>query len=745
MGSITLRDSTGGAFDVPEEEAARYVARGYTLESPEQQAQRSAAEQQSAEFGGPVGTFAATGLGALRTVTGGLSDVALRGLGGQRELAALREENPYASTAGEIAGAFVPVGLPGVASRAGAALRAGEEAGVLSSLGRGAIAGAAEGAVYGAGAGVSELALSDDPLTVERAASVLSSNMLYGGALGGGIGLVGKAAELGLSKAKGVIDGAIARRAVEDGAPDLAALDNKGLKGAREVEIERIEAERAPMRRQVVEDIQDFRERGIEVNLGEGAKDLMRHGEVREANAAFRRANTTIRQALDNKAGLAERPQRVLDALQIQEQALATIKRYGEAASDAWGAEQRLIPEQIRSEILAGKVEGFVPEALTPRGVDSAVERVMLDRYGNLQGPEFPKSLRIIEDKYEGAIEANRKLQGRIRELTAEPTSERLAQIDSAKDALGEPRQKTLGEHLVGLVAPYAGPVGVIAAAGQKAVGGLRKAVGEAGARAGAAVSSFLDVATKAARRAPEATKVLAALSYATRADRKDKDEPTDLPGLYKRRTDEVKALTAFDETGVPRMLPEARAKVAERLKPVGADSPILADRLETIAARRIEYLSSIIPRRPDIAGAPIGPDRWQPSDLDMRSWARSAAAVDDPHGVLERAASGSVTPEDISALRSVYPELLAEFAREVASGLPELRAGLPQPRKLALSLITGVAVDPAMDPAILNVLQAQYQYEPATGGPRAQPQFGSVKNRAEVGTASQRREEGTV
>ncbi len=745
MGNITIRDSTGGAFDVPQEEAARYVARGYTVESPEQQAQRVAAEQQTAEYGGGVGTAAAAGLGALRTVTGGLSDVALRGLGGQRELAALKEENPLASTAGELAGAFVPTGLPGLASRAGSAIRGGEKLGALASLGRATVAGAAEGALYGAGSGVSEVALSEDPLTVERAASVLSSNMLYGGALGGGIGAVGKAAELGLSKAKNMIDGAVARRTVEDVSPDLAALDNRGLKGAREVELERIEAERAPVRKQLVEDLQDYRERGIEVGLKDAAKDLMRHGEVREANAAMRRVSNDIRKALDDKVGLAERPERVLAALRTQEQAMTTIKQYGDAAIGGWEVEQQMIPEQIRQEILAGKVDDFVPSALSPRGIDAAVERVMLDRYGNLSGPEFPKSLRIIEDKFEGAIEANRKLQARIREIAADPTSERLAQIEAAKDALGAPQPRSLGEHIIGAVAPFAGPVGAIAAAGQRAVGGLRKAVGEAGKRAGAAVSSFLDVATKAAARAPEATKVLAGLSYATRGERKGESEPTDLPGLYKRRTDEVKALTAFDETGVPRMLPEARTKVAERLKAVGADSPILADRLETIAARRIEYLSSIIPRRPDIAGAPVGPDRWQPSDLEMRSWARSAAAVDDPHGVLERAASGSVTPEDIAALRNVYPELLAEFAREVASGLPELRAGLPQPRKLALSLITGVAVDPAMDPAILNVLQAQYQYEPATGGPRAQPQFGSVKNRAEVGTASQRREEGTV
>jgi hypothetical protein len=88
-----------------------------------------------------------------------------------------------------------------------------------------------------------------------------------------------------------------------------------------------------------------------------------------------------------------------------------------------------------------------------------------------------------------------------------------------------------------------------------------------------------------------------------------------------------------------------------------------------------------------------------------------------------------------------------AEITNQIIAGLGTLRAKLPRDRRIALSIFSGVAVDPTMDPEILAILQAQYepQLEPGAPGPTAKPQFGSVKNRTEVGTPSQRREQGAL
>src|SRR5690606_26018959 len=65
---------------------------------------------------------------------------------------------------------------------------AGAGKGLATRVGYGALGGAAEGAVFGAGQGISELALSNEPLSAERVVSVLGSNALLGAAMGGGIG-----------------------------------------------------------------------------------------------------------------------------------------------------------------------------------------------------------------------------------------------------------------------------------------------------------------------------------------------------------------------------------------------------------------------------------------------------------------------------------------------------------------------------------------------------------------------------
>jgi hypothetical protein len=193
-------------------------------------------------------------------------------------------------------------------------------------------------------------------------------------------------------------------------------------------------------------------------------------------------------------------------------------------------------------------------------------------------------------------------------------------------------------------------------------------------------------------------------------------------------------------------MRPEAREAMASRLAPIRESNPALADRMETLAARRLEFLSSKLVRKPDLPSILAGPDKWQPSDMEMRTFARYAAAVEDPGAVEHRVAAGTVTPEDAEAYHAVYPERAAAFRQQILTQLPSLRKTLPYQRKIALSIFTGVPVDPAMTPNVLAVLQGQFDEPGSEGGtqaPKAQPQFGSVKKSIEAPTPSQSREQG--
>lgn len=777
-GTIILIDPQGEAREVPSDAAASALDSGWRAPTEADRLGRLGQQATDEDYGGVGGGVGAAVAGGLRGATLGLSDVAMRGLGGEQarmDLEGMREANPGISTASEIGGAIAPALLSGGAlTPAGAAARLGrgitelgEGAGALGRIGAATAGGAAEGALYGTGAGVSELALSDDPLTLEHVASTLSSNALFGAATGGVTGGAFKAGELGLARAKKGIDAvlersaqdqAIAAGAVSPADVDVSLLDRAGLRAARSAELDTLEAQRAPLRSEWVDGLQGEREMALKKQIWratEGAADR----ETRSIGKAYVEADIKIDRLLKDRVSLAEHPERALGPLRQQEQALGKLEAMRAAESDAFERAVADAPTTIRQEVLDNKIKGYVVgkgglRADSPL-IDQAVEHEIERRYGNLANPTRPKRLQYL-DQVPDAIQANRTLQDELAGLVQPPTSARLGEIASAEDALAGPHGKSLTEHVINAI-PFAGPLGTLASLSKKAIGGLRGAAGKAAARTAAAASSFLGTASKAASKAAPyapvvATKVLGALSYAPpppsqpRTTR-DKAEPPptkmDLAGLFKARTDEIKSQVSIAPDGSFQMRPESRQALAERLRPVAATDPRAADQLETMAARRIEYLASIMPRLPDFGVMQIGPDRRRVSDQEMRTWARAAGALENPEGVFERARHGKVVPAEAAALRAVMPGKLDAFTQQVIQGLPDRKRGLPRAQQLSLWVLTGVPIDASQTPAVLGVIQGMYASEPGTQGgtqaPTPQPQFGSVK--ADKGTAAQQRQ----
>lgn len=689
-----------------------------------------------------------------------INEATLGGLGVIGELAggqdytddrlARSEANPISAGVGTATGIIAPALASGGTSTAARVLAAnplggaaklggriaksgGAAASLASKAGRIAAGGAFEGGAQGLGQGIQELTDSSDPLTWERATSVLSSNVFYGAAIGGGANLAGAAVEKGLTKAKGMLDDVASRgaKAVDTTSADLAGLDSKALRTARETELGAIETARVPQRAQLADDIGAFRKeiKDQKVFLAtkgaktwEGVDDLVKK-EASEIGKVSLEADKTIDRMLRNPKALASRPQRALDALQQQEAALERLAAHGDNLRPVFAA-------------------------------DTTGERIA--------------ALNAVP----GALERNRALQAKIADLTSAPSSTRLAAIDDAKDALvtGGRGAKGIGEQMLGGAAysgaagaasmiPVIGPliapfVGAKASAliGETVFGGLAKAGSEAAKRTATVVKTFLDVTRKVTPAAPVvATKVLSSVAYAPpkTSERPSAAKPTKakLPELYRTRSDEVRSMVSNGPDGVPRMRREARAELAARLMPIAAFSPVLADRMETLAAKRLEFLAGKLPRRPDMGIMQTGPDLWQPSEMEMRTWARYAAAVEDPGAIEERMASGSITPEDAEVMREVYPERLAELQRQILEQLPTLQKSLPYNRRLALSIMTGIPVDASMHPVVLASLQSSFTEEPGTEGgtqaPKAQPAFGSVK--VNEATPSQQRQQGSI
>jgi uncharacterized membrane protein len=703
----------GPAEEIPVEKVQIYRELQYTPETNAQHAATTAEAALEAHYSKPENVSKAVLAAGARGLTGGASDAIIRGVGGddaRRELAALREHNRTLSTVVELGTSVLPVGVPGrVAKFAEEAVGIAKGGSAISQIARTGVRGSIEGGAMGLGQGVSELALSAEPITFERATSVLSSNMLYGAATGGVVGAAGKGLEIGLQKAKSALN-KYATRAVDtaaDGVDDLSKLDSKGLRAAHKAELDAIEAARVPQRAQVADEIKVFRAELKENKLWLATKNA-EDAEIRAIGKRTLKADRALDNVLDDPKALAENPKAALANLRKQEAALDDlVNKHGPTLREKFAA-------------------------------DASGDRV--------------KAL----DYAASALEKNRSLQTKITELSSKPTSQRLEAIGDAMEGLRSPKpQSGLGEalgasalgHVVGAAAgvPFLGEA-VLAG---KAITGVVKKLGVDTAavaqRASKAIDVFLDVTKRVTPKAPVvASKVLGELRYGPSRER-TREKPTKTPTLaqsFQARSSEIRGQIAPGPDGTPQMRPSARLEMSERLAPLRAASPLLADRMESAAARRLEFLASKLPKRPDVMGVQIGPDKWQPSDMEMRTFARYAAAVEDPHGVIERMSEGAITPEDAEAVRDVYPELHADVTRQIIERLPELRKSLPFSKRVALSMFTGVPVDPAMDPRILGILQSTFAAETGsengTQAPKPEPAFGSVSK--ETATPAQQR-----
>lgn len=721
---VRLVDKSGNAIEATRDEAAQLLTQGddYRVETGTDVADRAVREADKEVYGGAAGGIVSTGAALARGFTGGGSDVAIGLLGGKRALQKLKEQNPTLSTAGELTGAVLPGGIASVAGRAGRAAGAlGEGAGLLGQVGSAAARFGTEGAVYGAGTAVSELALSDHPLTAEHIASTLGSNMLLGAGIGGVTGGALKLGEKALARAgTAITEAAAARKALEGVPADIASLDEAGLRNAAtaakaehvaDIAAERksLESLRVEQRAELANQVRDFHaelatERPIfQAVAGEDIRKVANIGT--EVASPLNKSYKALRSAFDNPIAVAENPTKLLQPLQMQQTALENL--------------QAKIPD------LHASFPGDARLASLEH-VDIALE----------QNKAFQAQIR--------ALDKSAPVSGtRLSMLEAGPSA-KMQSIEAAKEALkNAPELGLIGKgvkggtfagvtalaHMipgVGIAAPFLGK-----AASEWVGTALERLAGSAkavSAKTSAMTKAFLDTAQKVEPMArTTATKVLSSVRFG--AEQAPKSEK--LADLYHARSAELRQQTMYAPDGSVQMRPEARMALADKLKPIAAVNPLLADKIETVTARKVAFMSSKLPRRPDVGGLQVGPDNWKPSDLEIRSWARTVRACEDPASVEEQLLHGHMTPEAAEAYRMVFPERFAALKQAVFEAAPMLSKTLPMKRKVALSIFTGVPCTPLMQPNVLAVLQGNFAREPGSAGgtqaPTPQPNFGPL------------------
>lgn len=730
--TVNMVDIDGTIRAVPESEVQYNLDRGWRAATADEQAARISAEVNEETYGGTAGQIVAGAAGVARGFTGGLSDVAVSALGGKRTLQKLKEHSPLASTVGEVGGSLLPSSVVGRVATGAGKLTGGliKGAGTLAEVGSAGARFAGEGVVYGLGGGVSELALSDDPLTAEHVASVLSSNALLGGAVGGVAGAGTKLFERGLQIAGDKFVAATKTRTVLDTLPeDLRGLDDAGLKDAyaaakaehaADVAAERksLEGIRANQRAEMAGRVKDLHEnlatdRPIfsALSKGEDLEPALKSIEgVSDARVQLAKSYKSMRASFDSPLSVERDPMSLIRPLEQRQAALETL--------------QTKLPE------MQAALAGDSRQAVLSH-VDTALAETK----------EQIATIRALKEQ---------PLTGsRLTALESGPST-RMQAIDAAREAMKvAPELGMVGKavkgaafgggtalaHMipgVGFAAPFVGKA--VSDAVERLFTRAAGTVGKVESKAASAAQMFLSSAKSLPKyAAPTATKVLSAVRFGA-----SKAEATDssLAGLYRQRTSELYQQTMRLPDGTTVMRPEARAAMAAKLDPIRQVNPLLADKIETVRARATAYLASVAPKKPDPAGLQIGPDNSHPSDLAMRAWARAVRAVEDPGGVEERLARGILTPDEAKAYRAVYPERFAALQREILAAAPTLSRTLSMQKKIALSIFTGIPVTPSMRPEVVQMLQRTFAVEPGTTGgtqaPAPQPnftRFGSLKD----------------
>jgi hypothetical protein len=224
-----------------------------------------------------------------------------------------------------------------------------------------------------------------------------------------------------------------------------------------------------------------------------------------------------------------------------------------------------------------------------------------------------------------------------------------------------------------------------------------------------AGVDRLLSSGAKSATSRWVGSAILGAVSFEVAKRPRGEEAPKD---PFQARAAELRRVQA-DPMGT-------RRQVHASLDGVRLADPMLADQLESLAMRRLMFVSTKVPRDPRMPSAVPGYP-WEPSRAERDRFARYVEAAERPQTVLEDLADGTVTKEQVDALREVYPEMYRRVQMDVITRAAELQETLPWSKRVALSAFFAAPTERLLSPDGLRGLQATYATPPApapeTGG----------------------------
>jgi hypothetical protein len=861
---VHLIDPHGEVVQVPADQASAASDLGYVPASPKQVEDYQTAKAEQERLGGAMGQVSSGILSGARAMSFGLSDQALVAGGvSAQELEALKAINPGASMAGTVAGIAIPTLLsggaagaaegageggvlagartaakytaPALVSRAGRAVESGvakllPEADTLagrlatSALTKGA-GSAVEGAAYGLGNVVSEQALGDPNLTAQSAIAEIGLSALLGGGLGGLGGAVDVGLPAAVSKAKDAIGDVLskARGGFEKAYPEIASKltgvdadtisqllarradvirdPEARIKLAEEVagglqkqydavedalrtankrfrpeETERlatkhlglsdsdVEAEVARLRGRIDSTVKEMQSKPeLYPQMYPTKLELIRDGLERDTASATPAeafgAINSAKQEIDAQLGKFGKTidplhQDAISAIrglrgEIKD-SLTDPKIWGDAGvrqaafndaqseyfttlKDMRGAKGLMRKVTTKSgsvayEVDPVKVQTYLNQMADPRG---QLRSQMLDRFSAASS----KVVDEIENTAKNAPTAVfdrgsvdsliSKQAGAIAEARKQASVTQLMNQLEPRMSWGSLPISSGGKHsALGALGEIAGG-GIMGGAPGAALGAMHS-VYEAAKdvpRAVATLARLERMSQSVSRQIDTAASVLARgsvkASYVGRGEvsaglaRTFGRSLEDAQKVYTKKRNEVNRLASN-----PAAMQEALEKQTEGWH---EHAPQTAQAVQIASARGIAFLASKAPAHPK--AGPLSPE-WKPSGSEIARFERYHEAVQHPATVLKQAAAGTLTPEAVEAVRTVYPDLYARFSDKIVERL-SLTKDPPYHARLMSSLLLGRDLDGSLSP---TAFQANQQTLAGPSAKSSENQAGPIK-----------------
>jgi hypothetical protein len=145
---------------------------------------------------------------------------------------------------------------------------------------------------------------------------------------------------------------------------------------------------------------------------------------------------------------------------------------------------------------------------------------------------------------------------------------------------------------------------------------------------------------------------------------------------------------------------------VSQGMNGLQSHAPQTALATAATQSRAIAFLASKVEQHPP--QGPLDP-KWTPSPTEVATFNRYAEAVDNPLGIIKQAAAGTITPEAVEAVRTVYPELYQQVVKTVTEKLSARMASgetVPYASKLGLTALVGTPMDATMTPGSVAAAQ---------------------------------------